>query len=423
MTDREPTGPSIGLAAFHALPVIDPATIGPIGGTETRAWLFARSLARLGRDVRIAVRSPHSAFERDVCGVTVAAFADPWYSRLLRLGQAIERVDGRLRLKRLTPSLFVDLPLVAVHRALGRHRSDPREPFPLVDVTTADVWVTFGVQATSAGMIAAAHAADRPAIVVLGCDDDLSETFLGDPDRRNSYGDDGWTAQFILQKADAVVVQTPWQQAKLADRWGREGDLIANPIDLDRWTSSPSTGTFVLWVGRAEPVHKRPIEAIEVARGLPGIPFRMVMNPADPATAAEVRSRCPSNVTVVDRVAPNEMPALMREATILLNTSSAEGFPNVFLQAAASGTPIVSQTVLADWLRDTRTGFAGDGSREQAARLVRQLWDDETLRAEISTCSRSFLADNHDAAAKAGELATVCDRVASDANDRRPATA
>lgn len=398
---------TIGIVALHALPAVDPACGGAIGGTETRAWTFARGLAAAGHQVRFLVRSNGESFERDTDGVRVVGHRDRWHDRYVRVGRLINREDGRLRLRRWSLDLLTTLPLVAAHRLWTRRRGRSQSFF---DASTADCWLTLGVQATSEAVISSAHAADRRCGLLLGCDADVDDWFDHEPERQTPYGDRGRTCAAILRGADGIVTQTEWQRQTLRDRYGRESVVIGNPIDLEHWQpSTAADGTpFVLWVGRAEPVHKRPIEAVTIAAACPEVPFKMVMNAADPATAAAVRAACPANCELIDFVPPDEMPNLMARATLLLNTSSVEGFPNVFLQAAASGTPIVSQQVLGDWLADSGAGRCGDGSVATAAAIVRDLIASAAARDAHAAAGRQYVARHHQLGDRVDELAAFC---------------
>src|SRR5690606_10689364 len=56
------------MVALHALPAIDPSVARPVGGTETRAWTFARGLAqRECCDVSFVVRAdrPREPFQQE----------------------------------------------------------------------------------------------------------------------------------------------------------------------------------------------------------------------------------------------------------------------------------------------------------------------------------------------------------------------
>ncbi len=152
---------------------------------------------------------------------------------------------------------------------------------------------------------------------------------------RNPYGDAGATCHYSLTQADAVFVQTPEQQALLRERFGRDGVVIPNPIDLVQWDSRKNrpideefTGglsQFVLWIGRAESIHKRPQVLLEIARLCPEVPFLMILNPRDPAVDAATRRQAPPNVRIVSQVPFPSMPALFSASTCVCEQFVAGG--------------------------------------------------------------------------------------------------
>ena len=405
----EQTPLSIGIVALHALPAIRPDVGGAIGGTETRAWLLARGLAAAGHTVRFIVRSGGQAFTETIGGVTVVGIRDRWFERYVAVGRSVERTGRGVRIKTWSWRLIYLLPLVALHRLLVLRRRDARDPASLFDLAPADVWLTFGVQSTSAGVIAAAHRAGRPAVLMLGCDADVDRWFRDEPDRRTPYGDRGDVCAFILDEADRIVGQSGDQLRRLEANHGRDGFLLPNPIELSRWTTPQPLPAarklpprFVLWIGRAEPVHKRPIKAIDIIKYAPDVPLVMILNPADPATKCDVRQRAGQNVTIISFIEPRTMPAVMQRATALLNTSSTEGFPNTFLQAAACGVPIVTRGVLEDWLAEHGNGHcitdkaadSEDAADREAAALLTEWINNPEAAAAIGDRGRP-VAEQH----------------------------
>jgi glycosyltransferase involved in cell wall biosynthesis len=404
---------------FVCLPaasVIDPTLGGPIGGTETRAWLFARTLARLDTQVTFVVRN-RRPMDGVVDGVTIRTHVDRVFNLFEQVGMCVTRRSGFpwLTIRRWRPSLLWQLP-AAVAVRLFSPRPDPTQSAPHFQSIDCDVFCTFGVQTVSATVIASAHAAGKKAVLVLGSDGDLDPKFLTDPDYVNPYGDRASVCRFILEKADVIVVQTEEQRRVLKERFGRDGIVIENPIDLaefDRRAALNTRGSAgatssqarpVLWVGRAEPIHKRPMLAIQIAKRCPEIPFVVVMNPRDPAEDARVRAVAPPNVTIRDHVPPPEMPALMASSLAMLNTSSLEGFPNTFLQAAAARIPIVSLLVGDRFLEQSGAGVYCHGEMERAATELRRLRLDTGISATMGQAGRRWVEHHHDATARAADL-------------------
>ena len=97
--------------AYHAYPVIEPTAKGDYGGTETRAWLFARGLAAIaGLEVSFVVRSRRPLVQRTYDGVRlIRRIAPLWWLRY-RVASRVERVSRFpwLRIRRWSGSLVAD---------------------------------------------------------------------------------------------------------------------------------------------------------------------------------------------------------------------------------------------------------------------------------------------------------------------------
>lgn len=375
------------IVALNAYPAIDPQAAGPIGGIETRAWMFARGLARRnGFDVSLFVRHTRPPRQNEVDGVRLVPLVD----RLYRVRQSVRLCVGKRRsfpwltLHRWRSALLWQFPVAAVEHVIRGRPGDPWHVDPSLAGLDSDVFCTFGVQSHSATVIASAHSAGRRAVLFLGSDGDLDENYGPDSDYVSPYGDRGDVCWRMLREADAVIVQTDDQQRVLRERFERDSVVIENPIDVQEWdarsheASSEIAGRpdrYVLWVGRAEDVHKRPDVCLDLARICPGIEFLMVLNPRDPVVEHRVRRTAPANVHIVEFVPFPEMPALFARAAALVNTSSLEGFPNVFLQAAVSRVPIASLNVGEGFLNWLECGRFAAGDVQRLAEYLKQVWD------------------------------------------------
>ena len=396
-----------------------------MGGTETRAWLLARHLARQPAvEVTFAVRTTEPIPLTPVEGVRIVAWQDRFYRLRESVGNLASRQAGFpwIKVQRWSPTLLWQVPLLAIARLFDDRPSDPRQPMPFFEQLDADLFCGFGNQATTATMIASAHASSRPAVMFLGSDDDLLSGDLANLNVRNAYGDTGATCRFSLMESDAVLTQTPEQQNKLRERFGRAGVLVPNPIDLEEWDARANTelpselhaglDRFVLWIGRAEKIHKRPQLLIEIARLCPEVPFLMLLNHRDPAVDAEIRQSAPPNVRIVTQVPFPLMPALFRRAIAYLNTSSLEGFPNAFLQAAASRVPIVSTDVGRQFLEQSHAGLFVDGDRQRAADVLKVLTESPETRPPLGEHGRAFVEQHHSVEMTAARFAEVLRSIA-----------
>ncbi|MCA9088080.1 MAG: glycosyltransferase family 4 protein [Planctomycetaceae bacterium] len=414
--------PEVTFVALHALPAIDPTVPGVFGGTETRAWTFARALARLpGWKVNLAVRprSPHSCYE----GVRIQRVRKPLYDIFLHVGQclAARQEFPFVTIKRWSWHLFWELPVCVASRPFLSRRGRSLGGVGQFSQLPGDLIVTFGVHVDSAKAIAGAHATGRPAVLMLGADSDLDERYATDPNYVSPYGNRSTDCLRALREADQIVVQTEQQQDLLLAHFHREGTFIANPIDEVVWDQQAEwplpeelkdleNSGYVLWVGRADRFHKRALHCVELAEQLPDIPFVMLMNPRDPDVTREVHARRPPNLRIVEQVSFEQMSTLFRHARVYVNTSALgwEGFPNTFLQAAASRTPICSLEFGAEFLKEFDCGACAEGDFSRLVQVVQDCWLSPKSTMHVDASRRRVLAE-FGAENQCQKLATVFD--------------
>jgi glycosyltransferase involved in cell wall biosynthesis len=245
---------------------------------------------------------------------------------------------------------------------------------------------------------------------------DLDERYLSHPDARSAYGEVGADCVLALRNASLVVCQTELQREMLQNRFGIEGTVLPNAIDLEPWISArdrrsklprSSEAKQVLWIGRYDRFHKRPMLCLEIARKCPAIQFRMIINGSDPTIEAEIHRDKPNNVSIVAYVPFDQMARTMSEADVLLFTGSRayEGFPNVLLQAAATGCPIVSLEDFDGFLSKSEAGIVCGGDLEIAS-LAIQEYASGACTVDVERV-RDYLAMHHGHTAIARKFRTL----------------
>jgi glycosyltransferase involved in cell wall biosynthesis len=398
------------LFAIHAWPVVEPRAVAPFGGAETRAWTFARSLAADPFvDCRFVVRtrSPLIRHHRQD-GALIVPLPEPLWPIRLQVSKHVSRQSGfpGIRMNSWHPALIWQLPLLAAAYPFRQRRSRAGEPDPRYVRIPGDVFVTFGVNSTSAAVVASAAATDRPSVLCLAWDGDLSPEYLTNPQQRNRYGDTGELCVRTIHSATTIVTQTGWQQRVLLERFGRRSTVIANPIDLAEWdrrlnedsTSSSAPEKVCLWIGRADSHHKYPERVFRIAIKCPDSRFLMVISGGNETLAQSLRETAPPNVSFCGTVPFPEMPALFRQAFAILSTSEQEGLSNVFLQAVASGVPILSLTVGDEFLQNSRGGLVANGDEELLVSWIRQAQQGCLPDPDVDlVAARNYVIEQHDA--------------------------
>ncbi|HUR64630.1 MAG TPA: glycosyltransferase family 4 protein [Candidatus Thermoplasmatota archaeon] len=239
----------------------------------------------------------------------------------------------------------------------------------------------------------------RPFVFHWASDADLDGALIPD------VGYDRRLFRLGRRMATAQVCQTQRQWEMLRPRERRRAIILPNLLDTAvPWPTAD--GSEVLWVATIKDTAKRPERFLDLAAALPRRRFRMVGElKGDPAFQAEFRRRLAQlpNVDWVGFVPREGMPRHYKAARVLVNTSDTEGFPNTFLEAAASGVPVVSLNVDPNGiLAKDGAGrcLAGDAAALPAA--VESFYDDATWRKARAACRR--VAERHAPEAIARDL-------------------
>lgn len=222
-----------------------------------------------------------------------------------------------------------------------------------------------------------------------------------------------------MRDADGVVAQTAHQRSVLTDAHGIESTVIPNGYEMPpRESILPhDEREYVLWVGRMAREQKRPERYLELARALPNVSFVMVGPPNDDEEAyfEELRESAAGieNLRFVGFVPPDEVDDYYRRASVLVNTSEAEGFPNTFLEAWRYGTPVVSLTYDLDGKLDDGTLGRHSGSMESLVDDVAELAANESERAELGWRAREYVEERYSMTAFVDAYEAFLERVAS----------
>jgi glycosyltransferase involved in cell wall biosynthesis len=156
------------------------------------------------------------------------------------------------------------------------------------------------------------------------------------------YARDKYIFRYGIRNADKVVVQSDRQAHACLQTFGRDATRINSCYGFQGEPGLPDG--HILWVGNVKPI-KRPELFLELARRLPQFRFRLVGGAAAGAAHFEAlrkRAEALGNVDMVGFVPYADVESHFDGASLLVNTSEGEGFPNTFMQAWSRGVPTVS---------------------------------------------------------------------------------
>ncbi|MEW6542986.1 MAG: glycosyltransferase family 4 protein [Nitrospirota bacterium] len=342
----------------------------PFGGAEVQLYLLAQTLSR-DRQFQIVVLT--------------TVDEEP---KTERLG-AVTLVTRR-GLRRLEGSLWRH-----PFRTLRAYGSAFRDMLRQLRAVDADVYLHAGAGVEVGAYAVICRFLRRKFVLFVASSADLCEPY------GKVTGPLRWLYPLGLRLADSVVCRTEEQKGWLKAKYGRAGVLIRTgcPSPLLRH-SSPVTRHSVLWVGRFHPL-KQPHFFLDLAQRLPCERFIMVATQDRSHQGLResvlARARHLPNLAIHEDVPWAEVDRFFARAKLLVNTSTYEGFPNTFVQAAMHAVPILSLNVDPDGVLTRHgIGVCAAGSFDRLAGETESLCSSPERLAELGRRAVDHARTHHD---------------------------
>lgn len=208
----------------------------------------------------------------------------------------------------------------------------------------------------------------------------------------------GLFVKWAFRNADVLVVQNEQDADSALRTVGRKPRVIGNACRISPTTNEKKQG--VLWAGRSLTV-KRPDLFLKLAQECPDKPFVMICQEgagdSDYTTLVEQAGKI-DNLTFIRRVPFGQIDRYFEQAAVFVNTSDSEGFPNTFVQAGQSGTPILSLRVNPDGFLDAHhCGRCADGDWGRFCAMLRELTETPCGR-ELGQNGQAYIRQFHNIA-------------------------
>lgn len=204
-----------------------------------------------------------------------------------------------------------------------------------------------------------------------------------------------------LQRSNLIFIQHYGQRDYLPVNLQHKTHLLPGIVSLpESVTPHVQRNGTVVWAAVIRPP-KRPDLLVEIARRLPTVRFVVCGAPRlshwEPQRIDRIMQdlRSLPNVDYRGHVDPELTLQIISRANLLLSTSDGEGFPSVFLEAWAAGTPVVSMQIDPDHkIRDHELGKVAD-TVDGAADAIYLLMEAPDRRQEMGVRSRLHVEEIH----------------------------
>jgi glycosyltransferase involved in cell wall biosynthesis len=208
-----------------------------------------------------------------------------------------------------------------------------------------------------------------------------------------------------LSHTDRIFVQHGGQLSELASQWRSKASIVPSIAGgVADVQPHAERAKYVAWVGMLRQP-KRPDLLIEIARKAPAIHFVVCGAPSAHRSPQGYGERVADelhtlpNVKYLGQIAPERAQQVIADAAMLLSTSDAEGFPNTFLQAWSSGTPVVSLKIDPDRVIEQAGLGTVSADVDGAIAAINTLMSSPQQREEIAGRAQRHVAEAHSEAA------------------------
>lgn len=242
-----------------------------------------------------------------------------------------------------------------------------------------------------------------------------------------------------LRDAAATVTVSDYNLDHLRAAFGQDADRVVrvyNGLDLARFRPSDPSDRPARIVAVGRLVEKkgfdvlvdacallaargRPVDAVVVGGG--ALEGELRARVAERALTGAVRLLGPLPQDDVRRVVADS--AVLAAPCVIGADGNRDGMPTVVLEAMALGTPVVATPVtgMPEAVREGETGLlVPERDAPALADALARLLDDGALRRRLATAARTLVEAEFSSARQARQLATLFDRVRTDAAVAHP---
>jgi len=229
-------------------------------------------------------------------------------------------------------------------------------------------------------------------------------------ERKKEFGFLARLYSWGMKKANKILVQNMEQQDRLLENFKKQSVLLKNAFPVLKQTELNKN--YVLWVSRYQK-WKQPGLFVKLAQEIADTEFLMICPPPQGIEVENWKElkQCAkqlANLQFVDYVPFSQIQNYFNKASVFVNTSEAEGFPNTFLQAALGKTAIVSLNVNPNsFITKYNCGAFCNNNFNYLVEQTKFLLNNKKFLIEKAENSYKYLVENHAIKAISSQLEKI----------------
>ena len=222
-----------------------------------------------------------------------------------------------------------------------------------------------------------------------------------------------------IKMSNCVVCQTEDQKRLLKINASKNGRVIKN-IYIPSFSHSNNELKHLLWVGRIVEF-KCPEIYLELAKNLPEYNFKMIgginFGHEEYYNLLKDKSENIDNLEFLGYIPSNKIYQYYSKASVLINTSSTEGFPNTFLESWANQNPVVSLNFDPDnIITKYKLGYNSRNFNELLNNTVKII-ENDNLREIMGNNGLNYVKREHNSPKIAEDYERLIDDLTNKYND------
>jgi len=202
-----------------------------------------------------------------------------------------------------------------------------------------------------------------------------------------------------IKNSNLIITQTHYQQKLLKQNFGLDSRVVPNGHPIPSCPFKKTTPPIVTWIANIKPL-KQPEMFIKLAQECQDIEAQFIIvgrleGKEYKKSFSEKIKKIP-NLKYLGELPFEKTNELLSKASLLVNTSLQEGFPNTYIQAWMRETPVIALNADPDDLiKKYKIGYHS-GNFKQMVKDIQYLIENECIRKEMGKRARKYAVENHD---------------------------